>query len=124
MGFTPPQSSSVLVTDTPISRSLGATFSELTRHPTPPKLRVPVPTIAAPITRTTEMLPSSVASSEPVTSVVSATTTAADVAPLPTVTPPESQAVPATEQTQTALPSLPATEGQTAQSSGSADDAT
>ena len=45
------------------------------------------------------------------------------MAPLPTVTPPESQAMPATEQTQTALPSLPATEGQTAQSSGSEDDA-
>ena len=29
-GFTPTQSTLVLVTDTPISRSLGATFSELT----------------------------------------------------------------------------------------------
>jgi hypothetical protein len=29
-GFTPTQSDSVLVTDTPVSQSLGATFSELT----------------------------------------------------------------------------------------------
>jgi len=102
----------VLVTDTPVSRSLGATFSELTWHPTPPELRVPVPTTAAPITRTTETIPSSVVSFKPVTSVVLAT--AADVAPLPTVILPESQAVAVTEQTQTASPSLLATEGQTA----------
>ena len=37
-GFTPTQSSSVLVTDTPVSRSLDATFSELTGHPTPLEL--------------------------------------------------------------------------------------
>ena len=48
--------------------------------------------------------------------------TAADVAPLPTVTPLESQAAPITEQTLIALPSLLAIEGQTAQSSGSEDD--
>ena len=41
------------------------------------------------------MIPSSITSSEP----VSATATAADVAPLPTVTLPESQATPVTEQT-------------------------
>ena len=64
MGFTPAQSSSVLVTDTLVSRSLGATFSELTGQPTPPELRVPAPTTVAPVTGTTEMLPSSVASSE------------------------------------------------------------
>jgi len=67
MGFTPAQSSSVLVTDTPVSRSLGATFSELIGQSTPPELRVPIPTIVALVTRTTEMLPSSVASSEPAT---------------------------------------------------------
>ena len=50
--------------------------------------------------------------------------TEADVAPLPTVILLESQAAPVTEQTQTASPSLPATEGQPTQSSGSEDDAT
>ena len=45
------------------------------------------------------------------------------MAPLPTVTPPESQAMPITEQTHIALPLLLAKEGQTAQSSGSEDDA-
>ena len=67
------------------------------------------------------MLPSSVASSKPVE--VSAVAIAADVAPLPTVILLESQATPVTEQTQIASPSLPATEGQTAQSSGLEDDA-
>ena len=43
------------------------------------------------------MIPSSVASSEPVTSVVSATAIAADVAPLPTVILLESQATPVSE---------------------------
>ena len=75
------------------------------------------------------MILSSVASSEPsqiVTPTLEAlaTATEADVAPLPIVTPPESQATPVTEQTPIVSPSLPATEGQTAQSSGSADDAT
>ena len=69
------------------------------------------------------MIPSSVASSDPVTLVVSATATVADVVPLPTVILPESQDMPVTEQTQTASPSLPVTEGQTVQSSGSEDDA-
>ena len=64
------------------------------------------------------MIPSSVASSEPPQTItptleVSAIATAADVAPLPTVILLESQATPVTEQTQTALPSLPAIEGQT-----------
>ena len=45
------------------------------------------------------MILSSVASSKAVTLVVSATTTAADVAPLPTVILLESQAAPVTEQT-------------------------
>ena len=73
------------------------------------------------------MIPSSIASSKPPQTVtptleVSATATAAVVAPLPTVTPPESQAAPVTEQTPTSSPSLPATEGQIAQSLGSEDD--
>ena len=108
MGFTPAQSSSVLVTDTLVSRSLGATFSELTGQPTPLELRVPTPTIVAPVTGTIETLPSSVASLEPAATVI----------------PVESQAAPVPEQTQTALASLLVTEGQTAQSSGSEDDAT
>ena len=104
MGFTPPQSSLGLVMDTPVSRSLNATFSELTRQPTPLELRVPVPTTVAPVTRTTEMLPSSVASSEPpqtVTPILEASATAIEayVAPLPTVILLESQATPVTEQT-------------------------
>ena len=53
------------------------------------------------------MLPSYVASSEPA----------------PTVIPVESQAAPIPEQTQTASASLPATEGQIAQSSGLEDHA-
>ena len=44
------------------------------------------------------------------------------MAPLPIVTPLESQAVLVTEQTQIASPSLLAIEGQTIQSSGSKDD--
>ena len=114
--------------DTLVSRSLGATFSELIGQPTPLELRVPVPTIAAPVTRTTEMISSSVASSEPPQTVnptlePSATATKVDVAPLPTVTPLESQVAPFTEQTPIASPSLPTIEGQTAQSLGSEDDA-
>ena len=92
MGFTPPQSSSVL---TLVSRSLGASFSELTGQPTPPDLHVPGPSIVAPITGTTETLPSLVASSEPPTSVI----------------PTESQAAPILYPTQTALASLLATQG-------------
>ena len=107
-GFTSAQTSSMLVIDTLVSRSLGATFSELTGQPTPLELRVPVPTIVAPVTRTTKTLPSSVASSEPPASVI----------------PAKSQVAPVPEQTQTALASLLATDGQIAQSSGSEDDAT
>ena len=89
-GFTPPQSSFVLVMDTLVSRSLGATFSELIGQPTPLELRVPIPTIVALVTKTTEMLSSSVASSEPPQTFTpileaSAIVTMADVAPLPTV---------------------------------------
>ena len=110
----------MLVMDAPVSRSLGATFSELTGQPTPLELRVPIPTTVALVTRTTKMIPSSVASSEPPQTV---TATVIDVATLTIVIPPESQATPVTEQTQTASLSLLATEGQTAQSSGSKDDA-
>ena len=60
------------MTDTPVSRSLGATFSELTRQPTPPELRIPGPSTIAPVTRTTETLPSSVATSEPPATVIPA----------------------------------------------------
>ena len=92
--------------DTTVSRSLGATFSELTRQPTPPYLHVLGPSTVAPITGTTKMLPSLVASLEPPASVI----------------PVESQAAPVPDLTQTALASLLATEGHTAQSSGSDDD--
>ena len=107
-GFTQAQTSSLLVPDTSVSRNLGATFSELTGQPTPPYLHVLGPSTVAPITGTTETLPSSIASSE-----------------LPvTVIPTESQAAPVPDLTQIASASLPATEGQTAQSSGSDDDGT
>ena len=64
--------------------------------------------MATPITATTETLPSSVASSEPAASVIPSQPTAAPVPDL----------------TQTTLASLPAIEGQAAQSSGSDDDGT
>ena len=82
-GFTPTQTSSLLVPDTPVSRSLGATFSELTGQPTPPDLHVPGPSTVAPITGTIEMFPSLVASSEPPASVIPAESQAAPV-PAPT----------------------------------------
>ena len=71
--------SSLLVPDTSVSRSLGATFSELIGKPTPPYLHVPGPSIAAPITTTTETLSSLVVSSEPTASVIPAQPTAASV---------------------------------------------
>ena len=83
---------------TPVSRSLGASFSELTGQPTPPELHVLGPSTVAPIVGTTETLPSLVASLE--------------------------QAAPVIDPTQTASALLLATEGQTAQSSGSDDDGT
>ena len=100
--------SSLLEPDTSVSRSLGASFSELTGQPTPPYLHVLGPSMAAPITATTETLPSSVASSEPAASVLPAQPTAAPVPDL----------------TQTASASLLATKGQIAQSLGSDDDGT
>ena len=94
--------------DTSVSRSLGATFSELIGQPTPPYLHVLGPSIVAPITETTETLPSLVASSEPAAPVIPAQSTAA----------------PVVDSTQTTSASLPATEGHTAQSSGLDDDGT
>ena len=108
MGYTPAQTSSLIVPDTSVSRSLGATFSELTGQPTPSYLYVPGPSIVAPIIGTTEMLPSSMASSEPAALVIPAQPTVAPVLDL----------------TQTTSASLLAIEGQTAQSSGSDDDGT
>ena len=94
--------------DTLVSRSLGATFSELIGQPTPPYLRVLGPSIVAPITGTTETLPSLVASSELAATVIPTQST---VAPVP-------------DPTQTALALLLATEGQIAQSLGLDDDGT
>ena len=74
--------------------------------PTPPHMHAPGPSTAAPIAVTTQRLPSSVASSDPTIDIPAA-----------------SQAAPAPAQTQTASATLPATEGQLAQSSGSDDDA-
>ena len=96
MGFTPAETSSLLVLDTSVSRSLGASFSELIGQPTPPYLHVLGPSTAAPIAVTTQRLPSSVASSDPTTGI-----------------PAESQAAPIPVQTQTASVTLPAIEGQT-----------
>ena len=62
----------MLVTDTPVSRSLGATFSELIGQPTPLELRVLVSSIVTPVTGTTETLSSSVASLEPAATVIPA----------------------------------------------------
>ena len=107
-GFTLAETPSLLVVETTVSRSLGASFNELIGQPTPPYLHVLGPSIVAPITRTTETLPSSVASSEPATTVI----------------PTQSIAAPIVDPTQTALVSLLATEGHTAQSSGSDDDVT
>ena len=80
------------MTDTLVSRSLGVTFSELTRQPTPLEYRALAATSAAPVIGMTETLPSSVTSSKPPQIVTptleaSATATTAIVAPLPTVTP-------------------------------------
>ena len=78
-GFTPAETSSLLVPETIVSRSLGASFSELTGQPTPPYLHVLGPSTVAPITGTTETLPSSVASSEPTAPVIPTQSTAAPV---------------------------------------------
>jgi len=65
--------------------------------PTPPHMHAPGPSTTAPITVTTQRLPSSVASSDPMTDI-----------------PVASQVAPAPAQTQTALATLPAIEGQSA----------
>ena len=69
----------MLVTDTLVSRSLGATLIKLIGQPTPPDLHVPTSTTIALVTGTTKTLPSSVASSEPPASVVHAQSMAAPV---------------------------------------------
>ena len=107
MGFTPDQSPLLFVPNTSVSRSLGASFSELTSMPTPPHMHTAGPSTAAPVAVTTQRLHSSVASSDPTTDIPAA-----------------SQAAPAPAQTQTASVMQPATEGQSAQSSGSDDNAT
>ena len=91
MGFTPTQSTSVLMMDTLVSKSLGATFSEPTGQPTPPEFRVHAPTIAAPVIGTSKTILSSITSSKPPLTVtptpeVLATASAVVVAPLPPVT--------------------------------------
>ena len=73
--------------------------------PTLPHMHVPGPSTAAPVVVTTQRLPSSVASLDPTTDIPAA-----------------SQIAPAPAQTQTALVTLPAIEGQSVQSSGSDDD--
>ena len=93
-GFTPTQSTLVIVMDTPISRSLGATFSELIGQPTSPEFRARAPITAAHVTGTTKTIPSSIASSEPpliVTATLEVLATATVEATLPIVTPSEPQ---------------------------------
>ena len=104
-GFSPEQTSSLFVPESSVSRSLGASFSELTGMPTPPHMHAAGPSTAALAIMTTQRLPSSVASSDPTTDILAA-----------------SQAAPAPAQTQTASAKLPASEGQSVQSSGSDDD--
>ena len=94
-GFTPEQSPSLFVPDTSVSRSLGASFSELTGMPTPPHMHAAGPSTATLVVVTTQRLPSSIASSDPMTDILAA-----------------SQAAPALAQTQAASVTLPATEGQ------------
>ena len=72
--------------------------------PTPPHMHAAGPSTTAPVAVTTQRLPSSVASSDP------------------TDVPAASQAAPVPAPTQTASATLPATEGQSVQSSGSDDD--
>ena len=98
----------MLVTDTLISRSLGATFSKLIGQPTLPYLYVLGPSTVAPIIGTIEALPSSIASSKPPASVI----------------PAQYMASPVLDPIQTTSASLPAIEGQIAQSSGLDDDGT
>ena len=64
-GFTPDQSPSLFVPNTSVSRSLGASFSELIGMPTPPHMHAAGPSTAALVVMTTQRLPSSIASSDP-----------------------------------------------------------
>ena len=105
MGFTPDETPSLFVPDTLISRSLRASFSELTGMPIPPHMHAPGPSTAAPVAMTTQRLPSSVASLDPTIDIPAA-----------------SQAAPTPAQTQTASATLPTTESQLVQSSGLDDD--
>ena len=73
--------------------------------PTPPHMHDAGPSTAAPVAVTTQRLPSSVASSDPMRDIPAA-----------------SQAAPALAQTQTSSATLPTTKGQSVQSSGSDDD--
>ena len=82
MGFTPAQTFSLLVPDTSVSRSIGATFSELIGQPTLPYLHILGPSIVAPIIETIETLPSSVASSELAAPVIPAQSIVAPVVDL------------------------------------------
>ena len=71
-GFSPEQTSSLFVPESSVSRSLGASFSELTGMPTPPHMHAAGPSTAAPAIMTTQRLPSSVASSDPTTDMLAA----------------------------------------------------
>ena len=71
-GFSPEQLPSLFVPDTSVSRSLGASFNELTSMPTPPHMHTAGPSTAAPVAVTTQRLPSSVASSDPTTDILAA----------------------------------------------------
>jgi hypothetical protein len=126
MGFTPSiQLRAHLLTGTPFSMDLSASYSELTGQPTPSQTTVLTTTemsaseTVAPLvtgTRTTEIVPSSIASTDPPmigTLQAQVTETASLVATTSSAPAPELQLVdPHTEQIQTAsLPRVP-TEGQ------------
>ena len=79
--------------DTPVSWSLGATFSELIGQPTPLELKASLPTSIAPVI---EMIPSSEPQPQPViqpplivTTTLEAPTTVADVTPIETTSEPQ-----------------------------------
>lgn len=95
---------SLLVTDNPVYQSLSATYSEITGHPTPSELRGPVTTMAAPVTGTTETIPSSIASSELVVLPPSSSEALAPEIVLVLVTKAVTEAV---DTTSTELPSEP-----------------
>ena len=84
----------LFVPDVSVSRSLGASFSEVTGMPIPPHMHTAGPSTAALIAVTTQRLPSSVASLDPTIDILAA-----------------SQAAPALAQTHTASATLPTIEG-------------